>query len=175
MRKVCLVVVLVAAMSNTASASEPVGEWLVKDGNARIRIESCANGLWGFIAWTREPGTDRKNPDPAKRTRPIVGVPIVRGMMPVKPNRWEGEVYNAESGKMYSAAITLLSDDVLKIEGCVLGGLFCGGENWTRVQQPEQKTTEQKPTAQRPGDNRATSGSKPREPAAAVPKTCYDG
>ena len=35
---------------------------------------------------------------------------------------------------MYSANIALVSDDVLKIQGCVLGGIFCGGENWTRVQ-----------------------------------------
>ena len=27
----------------------------------------------------------------------------------------------------------MISDDVLKIQGCVLGGVFCGGENWTRV------------------------------------------
>ena len=59
-------------------------------------------------------------------------------MKPAAANRWEGEVYNAQNGKMYSANIALVSDDVLKIEGCVLGGLFCGGENWTRVQPVNQ-------------------------------------
>jgi uncharacterized protein (DUF2147 family) len=162
MRKVCLAVVLSAFVGDVAYAAEPVGEWLVKDGSAQIRIEPCANGLWGFISWVRAPGTDNKNPDPGKRTRPIVGVPVVRSMMPVKPNRWEGEVYNADNGKMYSASITQVSDDVLKIEGCVLGGLFCGGESWTRVQQP----VERKPV---------TSGSKPKEGAAVPPKICYDG
>ena len=63
----------------------------------------------------------------------MVGVPILRAMKPVSPNKWEGEVYNAQNGKMYSANISLVSDDVLKIQGCVLGGIFCGGENWTRV------------------------------------------
>jgi uncharacterized protein (DUF2147 family) len=161
MRRVSLAVVLMAFTCGAASAADPAGEWLVKDGSAQIRIEPCANGLWGFISWVKAPGTDRNNPDPAKRTRSIVGVPIVRSMHPVRPNRWEGEVYNADSGKMYSASITLVSDDVLRIEGCVLGGLFCGGENWTRV----QPAIDRKP---------ATSGSKPKESAAVAPKTCYD-
>lgn len=183
MRRVCFAAVLSVVMCGPLLAADPVGEWLVKDGNARIRIEPCANGLWGFISWVQEAGTDRKNPDPAKRSRSIVGVPILRGMMPTKPNKWEGEVYNAESGKMYAANITLVSDDVLKIEGCVLGGLFCGGENWTRVQPSDHKAA----VAPRTRDSQATSGSKPRDKpvvsgGAKPPKdaineasrTCYD-
>jgi uncharacterized protein (DUF2147 family) len=170
MRRVCLAVALLSFACVPAPAAEPSGEWLVKDGNARIRIEACENGLWGFISWTRQPGTDRNNPDPAKRNRPIVGVPILRGMMPVKPNRWEGEVYNAENGKLYSASITLLSNDVLKIEGCVLGGLFCGGENWTRVPDAERQQAERPPERKS-----STSGAKPRDIGSAQPKVCYDG
>jgi hypothetical protein len=54
-------------------------------------------------------------------------------MRPTKPGLWEGDVYNAENGKTYSSRISLTAPDVLRIEGCVLGGLICGGQNWTRV------------------------------------------
>jgi uncharacterized protein (DUF2147 family) len=161
MRKVYLTAVLFAFTCSMASAADPAGEWLVKDGNARILIERCANGLWGFISWVRVPATDRNNPASAKQTRSIVGVAIVRGMSAVKPNRWEGEVYNADNGKMYSASITMTNDDVLRIEGCVLGGLFCGGESWTRV----EPAVERKP---------ANSASKSKEGTAVPLKTCYD-
>ena len=57
-------------------------------------------------------------------------------MKPVSDNRWEGQVYNAENGKNYLAYISLVKPDVLKIKGCVFGGLFCGGENWTRQTEP---------------------------------------
>jgi len=134
MRKRHLVIVLLAFVCSPALAADPIGEWLVKDGGAQIRIEPCADALWGVISWTREPAVDSNNPDPAKRTRSIVGVSILRGMKATAANKWEGEVYNAQNGKMYSANITLVSDDVLKIQGCVFGGIFCGGENWTRVQ-----------------------------------------
>jgi uncharacterized protein (DUF2147 family) len=134
MRKRHLVIILLVFMCGPALAADPVGEWLVADGTAKIRIAQCANALWGVISWTQEPGVDSNNPDPEKRNRSIIGLPILRSMKAAGPNRWEGEVYNAQNGKMYSANIALLSDDVLKIQGCVLGGLFCGGENWTRAQ-----------------------------------------
>lgn len=126
-------------LMSSALAADPNGEWLVADGTARIRIEPCASqtggsvpALQGNISWTRAPGTDSNNPDPAKRSRPILGVPILLEMKPAKPDRWEGKVYNAQNGKFYDSSITLLGDNQLEIKGCVLGFL-CGGEKWSRA------------------------------------------
>jgi uncharacterized protein (DUF2147 family) len=119
--------------AGTALAQSPTGEWLVKDGTARIRIVQCVGALWGVISWTKGPaGKDENNPDPAKRNRSILGVPILINMKP-GGSQWDGEVYNAQDGSIYTSHIRLVSPDVLSIEGCVLGGLICGGENWTRV------------------------------------------
>jgi len=169
MRKWPLVIVMLVFMCGPVFAADPIGEWLVADGGAKIQITPCANALWGIISWVREPGVDSQNPDPAKRSRSIVGVAILRDMKSVSPNRWEGEVYNAQNGKMYSANITLLSDDILKIEGCVLGGLFCGGENWTRVQQAVQAAP---PSKQR--DKQAMSAAQQKDKSASPNVVCYD-
>jgi uncharacterized protein (DUF2147 family) len=148
----------IAVLSSPASAADPTGDWLTENGAAVIRIEQCSDAaadpaagedgtaptterqadgaLCGAIAWVKTPGTDRNNPDPAKRNVDIVGLPILLGMRPVSENRWEGQVYNAENGKNYLAYISLVEPDVLKIKGCVLGGLFCGGEKWTRQTEP---------------------------------------
>ncbi len=115
-----------------ASAQSPVGEWMVKDQTAHIRIVSCGNSLWGVINWTKgPPGKDENNPDPAKRARSVMGMPILINMKPGEA-QWEGEVYNAQNGQTYTSYISLKSPDVLQIQGCVLGFL-CGGEDWTRV------------------------------------------
>jgi uncharacterized protein (DUF2147 family) len=115
-----------------ASAQSPVGEWMVKDQTAHIRIVSCGGALWGIINWTKgPPGKDENNPDPAKRTRSVMGMPILINMKPGE-EQWEGEVYNAQNGQTYTSYISLKSPDVLQIQGCVLGFL-CGGEDWTRV------------------------------------------
>ncbi len=138
------IVCLIPATAALAQAPSPTGEWRVKDGTADIRVVDCGGAMWGVIAWTKGPttntDTDKNNPDPALRNRPIVGLPILINMKPAQ-GRWEGEVYNAENGKTYDANISLVSKDVLQIEGCVLGFL-CGGENWTRVPFPKGSPTD---------------------------------
>lgn len=171
MRKQSFVIVLFAFLCGPAFAADPIGEWMVADGSAQIRMEPCGNALWGVISWARDPGFDSQNPDPAKRSRSIIGVPILRNMKQVSQNKWEGEVYNAKNGKMYSANIVLVSDDVLKIEGCVLGGLFCGGENWTRM--PPAKAATPIP---RPREKPVAPGAKPKDNPATPPReVCYEG
>jgi len=82
-------------------------------------------------------GVGSYNPDPAKRNRSVIGMPILLDMKPTSSaNRWEGEIYNAEDGKIYSGSIALNSENVLRIEGCVLGFL-CGGQNWSRAKCEE--------------------------------------
>jgi uncharacterized protein (DUF2147 family) len=132
---------LMCAISASAALAEaplPTGQWRVQDGTAAIRVVNCAGALWGVIAGAiggaSNTDTDKNNPDPALRNRPIVGLPILIDMRPSQ-GRWTGRVYNAENGKTYDANIGLVSGNVLHIEGCVLGFL-CGGENWTRQPSP---------------------------------------
>jgi uncharacterized protein (DUF2147 family) len=174
LRKLCLPVMLFCCLGGAALAAEPTGEWLVRDGTARIRIEPCADALWGIIAWTQRPGgTDSSNPDPAKRSRPIIGVPILRGMKQVGANKWEGEVYDARSGKIYSSNMTLVGDNVLRVEGCVLGGVFCDGENWTRAQPTDHTAS----TSRQPERQAAPARPAGRPAPAPAPgrTVCYDG
>ena len=110
---------------------------MVEKGYAKIRIVNCNDELWGVVAWEQKAGVDHNNPDPSKRARPTLGMPVLIAMKPTKPNRWEGEIYNSEDGKTYTSHISLASPDVLQVRGCVLGFL-CGGEDWTRVTDEQQ-------------------------------------
>lgn len=129
-----LALAALALASTPALADDPTGDWLVADGNAMIRIENCGSAVWGFVYWEKTPGgLDSQNPDPTKRDRPTLGLPILRNMQnsAKNPARWDGEVYNAQNGKTYTAHIALSDPNTLRIEGCVLGFL-CGGQDWTR-------------------------------------------
>jgi len=120
----------------SAIAASPVGEWLVADGSARIRIEACGEALWGIVVWATDPGKDKHNPNPALRDRSVIGMPVLLSMKKAAENRWDGQIYNAENGRTYTAKISLVRKNVLRVEGCVFGGAFCGGENWTRKAVP---------------------------------------
>lgn len=150
-----ITIITVAAQPARVYSPDPTGDWLVAKQIARIKIVDCDGRLWGVIAWEAEPGTDSKNPDPNLRNRPTLGMLVLLGMQPSKPNRWDGQIYNSQDGHTYSANISLVDPTTLRVQGCFLGFL-CGGENWTRVETqdtqlvpPAQKTPPKSTTARK--------------------------
>jgi uncharacterized protein (DUF2147 family) len=122
---------------SSALAADPTGDWKVADGVANIRVAQCSGSMWGVVAWEKTPGgKDKNNPDASKQSRPTLAMPILIDMKK-KPgvDAWEGQVYNAKDGQLYSSTIKPVGTDQLEIQGCVLGFL-CGGETWTRVGPP---------------------------------------
>ena len=121
--------------------ADPSGTWQTENGRSRIKIADCGGALCGTIIWLKEPNDpdtgkpklDKNNTDASKRTRPLIGVPIVLSMKPNGANKWSGQVYNAEDGKTYSGNIIEQGASSLKLEGCALGGLVCKGQTWTRA------------------------------------------
>lgn len=167
MRAIYLGVLCTALSIVPALAADPAGEWEVEGGFAHVRIENCGGAMWGAVSWEKAPGgIDNKNPDTRLRGRPVLGMPILIGMKPVR-DRWEGDIYNSEDGKTYSANIRLSNPDTLRIEGCVLS-IFCGSQNWTKVPTPARAAADTRPgAATRQSDGRAARINPP--PAAAGP------
>jgi uncharacterized protein (DUF2147 family) len=154
--------VLLATGLNAALAADPTGDWKVADGVANIRVAQCSGSMWGVVAWEKTPGgKDKNNPDVAKQSRPTLGMPILIDMKK-KPgvDAWEGEVYNAKDGQLYSSTIKPVGTDQLEIQGCVLGFL-CGGETWTRVGPPIPSSPA----------NSMAKGAPKSQPGAPAPKT----
>ena len=132
-RAILLGMMASCAITSVALAADPIGEWLVAERTARISIADCGGVLWGIVSWEADAGgVDDKNPDTAKRSRPILGMPVLLEMKVSGTNQWAGQIYNSENGKIYSGGLTLVSPDVLRVRGCVLI-ILCGGENWTRA------------------------------------------
>jgi uncharacterized protein (DUF2147 family) len=132
---------LLGAPPAKAQAGDPVsGIWLTQAGDAKVRVRKCgAAGICGVIVWLRDPispttgkpEVDDKNPNPALAKRPMIGLGLFSGMRPTGPNKWSGQIYNADDGQSYASNISLSGPDSLRVEGCV--GAFCGGETWSRA------------------------------------------
>jgi uncharacterized protein (DUF2147 family) len=125
-----------------AQAAEPFGTWWTEDNESQIRITNCGGALCGALTWLKEPNdpdthqpkVDKNNGDATKRSRPLLGVEIVLGMKPNgTPNQWSGQVYNAKDGRTYSGSFTMTGPNTAELKGCVMGGLLCKGQIWTRA------------------------------------------
>jgi uncharacterized protein (DUF2147 family) len=136
-------IAIVLLTSTAAIAADPVGTWNTAANRAQVRIGHCAgNSLCGGIVKLQEPNdpqtgkpkTDINNPDQAKRNRPLNGVRIALDLRPTgKTDQWQGDVYNADDGRTYGGYLTMTGADTLELKGCVLGGLICKSETWTRA------------------------------------------
>jgi len=167
--------IFLATGVNLALAADPTGDWKVADGVANIRVAQCSGNMWGVVAWEKMPGgKDKNNPDVAKQSRPTLGMPILIEMKK-KPgvDAWEGQVYNAKDGQLYSSTIKPVGTDQLEIQGCVLGFL-CGGETWTRAGPPipsSPANSMAKGAPKGPAGGPAGAPPKTAAPAPAAPKT----
>lgn len=155
------------AAAGAAHAADPLGEWKVEEDKATIRIVDCNSRLWGVIASEQIPGNlDSKNPDKAKRTRPTLGIPVLLNMKKAEDERdkWEGQIYDATSGKTYDANIQLKSANTLRVEGCV-AMILCGGQTWTRVAEGSTTPASAKAGAAAP----KTTGTPPAPKTSSAP------
>ncbi len=132
---------LLAALPITARAADALGTWYTADKDSQVRITNCGGALCGTLVWlkvpndpaTGRPKTDKNNANASKQSHPLIGTPIVLGMKPSGQNVWSGDVYNAQDGKTYSGSFTLTSATTAELKGCVLGGLICKSQTWTRA------------------------------------------
>jgi len=133
--------------SLAAQGDEILGVWNNEEKDAKIEIYKCDDKYCGKIIFLKEPnyasdfkegvpGTpklDHKNPDAAKRSRPILGLQIVNGFVSSGKNVWTGgTVYDPKSGNTYRGNMTLVSPKQLDLRGFIGIPLFGRSTTWTR-------------------------------------------
>lgn len=116
------------------SESSILGEWISPKKDSRILIFKQGDTYEGRIVWgTGGPETDVKNPNPALRSRKLVGTVILTGFKYDGGLSWvDGEIYDPREGKTYSCKLKLKSNQSLTIRGYVGISLFGRNETWTR-------------------------------------------
>ena len=120
-----------------AMAAEPItGRWITQEGDAVITIARCGNTYCGRISRfiVTPPGgadqRDTKNPDPAKRSRRLMGMPVLFGFSE-DGDVWRGRIYDPKVGKDYRSVVSRTSATRLEVQGCL--GPFCQTQNWRRA------------------------------------------
>lgn len=109
---------LALAAQVRAAAADPAGEWRIADGTANVQIRRCAAALCGQVSWAKDAA--------------MIGRQVLVSMKP-DGDVWAGLVVDARNGAKYNGRISLRGEQTLRVEGCVLGGIICGGQNWSRV------------------------------------------
>ncbi len=117
-----------------AAAEDAIGTWNTDMGGV-TQVYSCPGGICiKVVTPNKDRAVDANNPDPALKGRPMAGAVIMSGAVKDGADRWKGEIYNSEDGKLYRGYVEVKSKEEVKLEGCILGGLVCKSHSWHRAQ-----------------------------------------
>ena len=131
-------ITLAATASYASDRTDVLGCWDTVGNSSKLEIYPCGEKLCGKVAWLKYPnfmdakdgpvGTtkiDHKNPDPALRNRPILGLKVIEGLTPAGSDKWgQGKCYDPESGNTYKCRIRLASPEKLEMRGFIGIPLF---------------------------------------------------
>lgn len=106
-----------AVVASTSAFAGPQGTWKRSNG-AHIKVFNCGGGIGMRVV---------KSPSPKK-----VGKTIMCGAKKSGANKWKGSVLNLDDNQRYSGYVKL-NGNSLTLSGCVLGGLICKNDTWSRL------------------------------------------
>lgn len=111
----------------TAASEQICGKWQSVDKNLVIAVYKENNEFRAKIVWfdddddTKEMDywTDKRNPDPALRTRKILGMNVLEKLIyDSKNNSWEdGMIYDATHGRSWNSSAYINKEGLLKVKG----------------------------------------------------------
>jgi uncharacterized protein (DUF2147 family) len=100
------------AAAPVAAPTTPLGIWATEENKGNVRVEPCGQDLCGYAVKT--------------------GEKILINMRP-SDSKWTGQIHDPDSGRNYDSTIAMKGPNVLRVQGCAFGGMFCGGQTWKRV------------------------------------------
>ncbi len=114
-----------------AQPADPSGTYLSESGETRVKIAKCGAVHCGTIVSVQGEGKDVNNPDASLRGRSLVGVQMISDIKPSSEG-FSGQLYNYKDGKTYTGKMSF-EGKAMKLSGCILGGLICRSQTWTKV------------------------------------------
>ena len=132
--------ILSVFVSKASGPDDILGTWTNGNGKAHIVIYKEGNKYFGKISWLAQPNnadgtpkTDKKNPDPTRHGKPLVGAVVLRNFV-YKDGEWsDGRIYDPQNGKDYKSYMTMKDNGrTLNVRGYI-GLSFIGRtEVWVR-------------------------------------------
>ena len=123
--------VLAGALAGPLAADPAAGTWKTAEGEdggyLLVTIAPCGAKLCGTIAKAYD-ATGGVSGSYAHLGKPILWDMVAEG----GGAYGGGKIWAPDTGKTYASKMAL-SGNVLKVKGCVAGGMICRGQDWARV------------------------------------------
>jgi len=131
-----LPVLVLSSFAAPASAGSPpdaapiASEWRNPSNSVHVRLDRCGGAICGTVTWA----SDKAIAD-ARRggTTQLVGTHLFRDLKPEGDGKWSGKVFVPDIRQTFSGTVQFQDGDKMVGKGCVLFGIICKSQTWSRV------------------------------------------
>ena len=119
------------SLASAASAVPIEGRWQNPKDSVIIDVAQCGAGTWcGRVSWA----SSKARADARKGgTQRLVGTRLLSGLRPDGDGGWKGRAYLPKRNMHANAIIRTAGSDTMVVKGCLVGGMICKQQRWTRV------------------------------------------
>ena len=121
---------LLLAAPATASAQAIEGQWTNYKKNVVVQVERCGAAYCGRVVQASAKAQEKARKGGTPR---LIGTQILTGLKPVGDGKFRGRAFVPKRNIHATATVRQLNANVMQVQGCVLAGLLCDNEKWTRV------------------------------------------
>ena len=129
-------------LAQSYKADDIIGIWFNEEKDAKVEIYKENGKYYGKVIWLNEPNEpatglpklDDENDDESLRSRPVMGLILVKDFNYDGDGLYEdGEIYDPKNGSTYSCYMEFESMDKLKVRGYIGISLIGRTTYWTRT------------------------------------------
>lgn len=142
MRYISLLLLFTAiSFSGFSQTSDAIlGKWINSSGEAHIDISKKGDRFFGKIVWLKAPKDEKgqakldvKNPEANLKTRPILGLEMLKDFV-YDDGKWvDGKIYDPKTGKTYSCNMNIKANGDLNVRGYIGISLIGRSDTWKRA------------------------------------------
>lgn len=118
-------IALAAAVPVTASAQAALeGKWANPKRSVIVDVDRCGDAYCGTVSWA-----NAKN----RQKGATPGTRVLSDLKPTGNGVYKGRAYEPKRNLRGGATVHQVGPNVMIVKGCVIGGLLCKEQRWTRI------------------------------------------
>ena len=125
---------LIAATAITATADAqtqpPTGVWRNPRNSVHVRIQPCGRAMCGTVVWASAQAQQKAR---AAGTPNLIGAQLFRQLQPQGGGTWGGRVFVPDRARTVAGTLRLRGPNSVVASGCIVAGLVCRSQTWTRI------------------------------------------
>jgi uncharacterized protein (DUF2147 family) len=130
MRKIFITIAAMALAAAPGAAQAIEGQWTNPKRTVVVEVARCGAAYCGTVVQATEKAKAKARKG---GTANLVGTQILSGLKPIGDGRFRGRAFVPKRNAHATATVRQLGADAMQVQGCILGGLLCDNERWTRV------------------------------------------